>query len=260
MADWGRLSAPHPRVFAWLKLRTGGHPKRRRRTRSRRQSLEALEPRVVLAGDLMIAEIMADNQSTLQDEDGDASDWIEIYNRGSSAVDLEGWHLTDEADRLTEWEFPAVDLLPGHALVVFASGKDRDQAGRELHTNFKLNADGEYLALVAPDGTTVVDQFDPFPAQFTDVSYGPEQTLQLTPWVQPGSGSRLLLPTSAAMDVSAGRVDSARFRRFVLAEYAGGDWLRPGSGGWRLPAIDPYRQRIPVDGWPDRIGLLADRV
>ncbi len=138
--------------------------------------LEALEPRLPLAGDLVIAEIMADNQSTLKDEDGDASDWIEIYNRGTTTVDLEGWHLTDKADRLTQWEFPAGQLEPGHSLIVFASGKDRDDSGRELHSNFKLNADGEYLALVAPDGAQIVDQFNPFPAQYTDVSYGPEQT------------------------------------------------------------------------------------
>jgi hypothetical protein len=32
-------------------------------------------------------------------------------------------------------------------------------AGSELHTNFKLSSAGEYLALVAPDGSTIVAEF-----------------------------------------------------------------------------------------------------
>ena len=86
---------------------------------------------------------------------------------------------------------------------MFASGKDRDRVGGSLHTNFKLSADGEYLGLVAPDGRTIVSQFNPFPAQYTDVSYGPEQTQVQTSLVQPTSSSRLLTPTSGASDVPA---------------------------------------------------------
>ena len=44
---------------------------------------------------------------------------------------------------------------------MFASGKDRAIAGSELHTNFGLSAEGEYLALVAPDGTTIVHEYAP---------------------------------------------------------------------------------------------------
>jgi len=43
----------------------------------------------------------------------------------------------------------------------------------EIHTNFKLDGDGEYLALVRPDGTTVEHDYAPqFPEQKTDVSCG----------------------------------------------------------------------------------------
>ena len=42
-----------------------------------------------------------------------------------------------------------------------------------LHTSFRLRSDGEYLALVAPDGVTVLSEFSPgYPRQFEDVSYG----------------------------------------------------------------------------------------
>ena len=154
-------------------------PSRERRRRANRSALEFLESRVPLAADLLISEFMAVNQSGLKDEDGDVSDWIEIFNSGGQEVDLKGWHLTDDPDQLRKWEFPAVELGPGRGLVVFASNKDRDAAGAELHTNFRLSSDGEYLALVSPDGSTIVDQYDPYPQQYADVSYGPEQ-LQTT--------------------------------------------------------------------------------
>ena len=56
--------------------------------------------------------------------------------------------------------------------MIFASGKDRTDPAAELHTNFKLTGEGEYLALVEPDGTTVSQVFDPFPQQYTGISYG----------------------------------------------------------------------------------------
>src|ERR1041384_7897371 len=122
---------------------------------------------------VIINEFQASNSLTLADQDGDYSDWIELYNSGDEAVDLQGWYLTDNASELTKWQFPKLSLAPKAYLLVFASGKDRNIAGAELHTNFSLDADGESLALIKPDGTTVVSEFAPaFPEQFKDVSYG----------------------------------------------------------------------------------------
>jgi hypothetical protein len=129
----------------------------------------------------VISEFMASNGSKaplaeggLLDEDGDSSDWIEIYNPTSQAVHLGGWYLTNNADNLKQWKFPAsVVLNPGQFLVVFASGKDRAVAGAELHTNFQLNAEGEYLALVESDGITIAHEYSPkFPRQLPNISYG----------------------------------------------------------------------------------------
>ncbi|MBN1360483.1 MAG: lamin tail domain-containing protein [Sedimentisphaerales bacterium] len=111
-------------------------------------------------------------QGRLVDEDGDASDWIEIYNPTAATVDLSRWCLTDDADDPTQWRFPEGTLLePDGYLLVFASGKDR--SGHELHTNFKLSAAGEHLALLESDGRTVAHAYAPqFPEQLSDVSYG----------------------------------------------------------------------------------------
>src|SRR2546425_799491 len=116
--------------------------------------------------DVLISEFMALNNTTLKDQDGQYSDWIELYNSGPDTVNLNGWFLTDNATNLTNWRFPSTDLFAGSYLVVFASGKDRAVSGAQLHTDFKLDGDGEYLALVMPDRVTIASQFAPqFPRQ-----------------------------------------------------------------------------------------------
>ena len=97
---------------------------------------------------IFISEFMADNTRTLRDEDGNYSDWIEISNPGNTAVNLTGYSLTDAINDLKKWTFPSTNISAGGTLVVFASGKDRRIPGQPLHTNFKLDAAGEYLALV----------------------------------------------------------------------------------------------------------------
>lgn len=130
-----------------------------------------------------ISEFMAANHSFLADEDGDFSDWIEIYNPGNDAVPLAGYHLTDDPVTLSKWTFPATTINPGAFLVVFASGKNRtDPAGR-LHTNYQLSSSGEYLALVAPDGLTVLSAFAPsYPPQFENQSFGLSTTGSPPTW------------------------------------------------------------------------------
>ena len=163
-------------------------PKRRGSARRQRLRLEPLEPRVLLSGSLVISEFMALNHETLQDSFGDHSDWIEIHNSGSEAVNLDGWFLTDDQDELTKWRFPEVALEPDAYLVVFASGRDIAQPGQELHTNFALSSDGEYLALVEPDGQTIASEYSPrYPDQRADVSYGIGHDIQVTSLLEAGA-------------------------------------------------------------------------
>ena len=120
-----------------------------------------------------ITEFMAANDSALADENGEFSDWIEIHNPDTTPISLAGYFLTDNATNLHKWTFPTVTLNPGAYWVVFASGKNRADPAGQLHTDFQLSADGGYLALVAPDGVTVVSAFAPsYPPQFENVSFG----------------------------------------------------------------------------------------
>lgn len=144
----------------------------------------------------VISEFMASNNSTLQDEDGAYSDWIEIFNTSTNTINLGGWYLTGNAANLTKWQFPSTNLGPRQFLVVFASDKNRRLPGAPLHTNFKLSAAGEYLALVLPDGVTKASEFAPaFPQQYPDTSYGFVMTGAVTTVFGPTAPARAWVPT-----------------------------------------------------------------
>ncbi len=152
-------------------------------------------------GRVVINEFMALNSKGIQDEDGENSDWIELYNPGASAVSLKGWSLTDDASKLDKWVFPDVTLGAGKYMVVFASGKDRKTLNPRLHTNFKLSGGGEYLAILEPGKVVSYEYAPSFPAQQPDVSYG----------IYEGQHSYFNTPTPAAKNTVAGQTLSPVF-------------------------------------------------
>ncbi|MEM7537185.1 MAG: lamin tail domain-containing protein [Chloroflexota bacterium] len=182
-------------------------------TRLDKMELVLIEP--FAEGGAIISEFMASNSSTLNDEDGDSSDWIELHNPSSLASDLDGWYLTDDPADLTKWQFPSTLIAADGYMVIFASGKDWSQAGAELHTNFKLSSSGEYLALVRPDGVTVVSEFAPtYPAQYGNVSFGLDANNSLvyfspaTPGVVNGTGVQVYYLAEPTASVERGFYDT----------------------------------------------------
>jgi hypothetical protein len=134
-----------------------------------------------------ISEFLASSASTT------TVDWIEIHNASNAPVNLDGWHLTDTPTNLARWTFPATNLPAGGFLLVYASGQDL--AAPDLHANFSLAADGEYLALVRPDGTTIEHEYAPaFPRQFPDITYG-IQTHGTNPTLRAGLPGYLIYRT-----------------------------------------------------------------
>ncbi|QEG37086.1 CotH kinase family protein [Bythopirellula goksoeyrii] len=148
------------------------------RLKSRSARFETLESRNMLAAQPILSEFLASNDSSLNDGYGQDNDWIEIYNAGDAAVDLQGYYLTDNADNSTKWEFTAETILGSREyLVVFASDLDTVDPAGYWHTNFKLSAGGEYLGLADPNGTIISDlgislSGGEYPPQVTDISYG----------------------------------------------------------------------------------------
>ncbi|HVJ45535.1 MAG TPA: lamin tail domain-containing protein, partial [Luteolibacter sp.] len=118
---------------------------------------------------VVISEFVASNDGTFVDEDGDDSDWLEIFNATPNVADIGGWMLKDDK---ASWSFPnGTSIAPFGTLVVFASDKNRT-GGPYFHTNFKLSASaGGQLSLVRPD-LSVASQYLSYPAQRDGASYG----------------------------------------------------------------------------------------
>ncbi len=122
----------------------------------------------LMAQRIIINEFMSNNESTLQDEDGDFSDWIELYNDENESVKIGGYSLTDNGD-LDKWLFPDTSIQAKSYLLIFASGKYKSFSG-ELHTNFKISAAGEELFLKDSKGL-IIDQTGSI-ALLDDQAYG----------------------------------------------------------------------------------------
>ncbi|MCD6394551.1 MAG: lamin tail domain-containing protein [Planctomycetes bacterium] len=196
---------------------------------------------------IVINEFMAINDSKypleegeLLDEDMDSSDWIELFNTTNRAVSLKGWYLTVDPLDLTGWEFPNITLEPGETIIVFASGKDRDDPESQLHTDFVISSEAGYLALVKPDGETVVHSFW-YPQQFPGISYGltavdgdASSTIEL---VSEGAAAYAIVPSddSLAMDWVSPSFD-----------HSGPEW-KSGNTGVGYDIDDTYDSLIGLD-------------
>ena len=186
--------------------------------------LEPLEARRLLAfNSLVISEFMAANSSTLVDEDGEYSDWLEIHNPTDERVQLEGWSLTDDAEDLNKWSLPTRELAAGDYQVVFASGKDRAIQTGELHTNFRLRNAGEYLALVGPEG--IAQEFSPaYPRQSADVAFG--LIVDQNQLIGPESSLRFTIPVVT---------DEVIENQWTALDFDASDWTEvTGSLGYEL--------------------------
>jgi hypothetical protein len=115
---------------------------------------------------LVINELCADDDGFQIDEAGQTDDWIEIANTGATAVDLAGWTLDQGQETSRRHPLPALTLLPGKTLLLWADGSP-EQGAR--HLDFKLAAKGGKVALRAPDGG--VADVVAFPALATNQTF-----------------------------------------------------------------------------------------
>lgn len=157
-----------------------------------------------------ISEFVASN-SSFDDGDGNSSDWIEIHNRNTAPFDISGYHLTDDATNLTKWTFPNGTILDGNEyFVIFASGTSIPDSAGNLHTNFSLNANGEYLALISPNGSNIIQDFPPtYPPQKNDTSYTSQGFLSLpTPRSENTGIAQLGYVRDTTFDIDRGHYDA----------------------------------------------------
>ena len=120
------------------------------------------------AGQVVINEFLADNETGSTDEFGQTEDWVELYNRTGNAFDLDGLYLTDDITQPDKWTFPQGSVLLPHGYLIVWLDEDGSQG--LLHAKFKLSKSGEFLML-SDAGGTVFDSIS-FGAQQADISFG----------------------------------------------------------------------------------------
>jgi hypothetical protein len=143
--------------------------------------------------DVVINEVLAQNNSVIQDPSGSFEDYVELYNKGAATVDLSGMYMSDSLATPTEWQFPAgITLAPGETLLIWA---DEDLLEGPLHADFKLSADGEEVGLWDTDGATLLDS----------VAFGPQVADVSTGLLHDGEGPMVTFaaPTPAALNDGA---------------------------------------------------------
>jgi hypothetical protein len=123
----------------------------------------------LLDNSVLINELMADNELGIVDESGATEDWIELINLGDSAVELSGWMLLDESGNGdSPWVFPDGVIIPADTRLLIWADNDNEEG--VLHTDFRLNKEGETLRLMESRGD-LVDEVT-FPPLLPDHSYG----------------------------------------------------------------------------------------
>ncbi|MCI0513853.1 CotH kinase family protein [candidate division KSB1 bacterium] len=154
---------------------------------------------------IFINELLAKNDRCNQDLDGKYDDWMELYNPTRTGIALAGIYLTDNPGNLKKWQFPVGSgmLAAGGYQLVWCDG-ETNQPG--LHANFSLSAAGEFLAVVARDGRTIIDSLS-FGPQSTDVSLGrwPDGSGNLRYFTQPTPGQSNM--TSKVVTLNAAPFD-----------------------------------------------------
>ena len=117
---------------------------------------------------LVISEVMAANSSAVPDENGEFSDWMEIYNGTGADLDLEGVMITNRNDRIT-FPFPSYMLKAGEYVIVFATDSYQMSPNLPFHGKFKIASVGSTLYLYDPD-MYLIDEVE-VPTMIADQSY-----------------------------------------------------------------------------------------
>jgi spore coat protein CotH len=125
---------------------------------------------------LFINELVADNNGSIWDEDGEYEDWIELFYDGDNTINLKGYYLTDEISNPFKYRIPTSTVVSSSFKLIWA---DNDEGTN--HANFKLSKAGETVALFDSDGV-LIDSVS-YGVLPTNNSWG-RKTDGGTPWIE----------------------------------------------------------------------------
>jgi gliding motility-associated-like protein len=113
---------------------------------------------------VVINEYSCSNINTLPDNFNNYEDWIELYNKGNSAVNLSGYYLSDNASTPLKWQIPNGTIPAQGYFLIYASGLDTLD-GSSLHTNFKLTQTKYEPIILSSSSGAFLDSIGTRPAQ-----------------------------------------------------------------------------------------------
>lgn len=108
-----------------------------------------------LSAQIKINEYSCSNLNGINDNFNQREDWIELYNAGASAVNVTGYHLSDNENNIQKWAFPSGTINAGSLMMIYCSGRDT-VVGNFYHPNFKLTQSRyEKIILSDPSGNVI---------------------------------------------------------------------------------------------------------
>lgn len=106
--------------------------------------------------------------------DDDSSDWVEIVNESSQAVDISGYGLSDNPSRPHKWLAPEGTTIPAGGCIVISlvgSGDDAKDPVSAYTAPFALDVDGNESLVLSDAQGSVIDQML-VSSQRRGISYG----------------------------------------------------------------------------------------
>ena len=166
---------------------------------------------------LSINEVLARNLS-VTNSDGTLSDWVEIYNATTNAVELTGMSLSNDSSQPRKWVFPVGSTIP--SLGLYSVSCDSGLAASDVNTGFGLNAKGDSVFLFNQPaaGGELIDGVT-FGLQTPDFAIGR---------IPDGVGGwNLTVPKRSVKNVAAGVASavSLRVNEWMAAPTSGSDWF-----------------------------------
>ena len=117
---------------------------------------------------LIINELMQSNIDCIMDDINEFPDsWVELYNSGATAVNLNTYSISDEDDPKNAWALPDKTIQPGSYVIVYC---DKEETG--LHTPFRLES-GKGCAVYLYNNGTLIDKVEGLKKQpAPNIAYG----------------------------------------------------------------------------------------
>ncbi len=201
---------------------------------------------------LAVNEFMASNDTTIADEAGEFDDWVEIYNFGSEAIYLGDRYLSDKSDEPTQWQFPDIWIQANEYILVWC---DKDEEQGDMHSNFKLSADGDFIG--------IFDNDDNLNILIDGLEFGPQVTDQAVGRLPDGTGEfpALIATPGSANDIASSikelvattvhyRIYPNPTRDILFVE---SDQVL--AGHTELIVMDPLGRIVMKEDWRDRMML-----